>query len=99
MLDEEMSNHGEAAGGCDGAADTLEGACGEQPVEGCCIREDHRGRELDTQADEHWYVMADVVYDGTAEWVDYQLNERLGGEQEADGDVVAAVLEAHVSVD
>lgn len=99
MLDKEMGDHGEAAGGCDGAADTLEGASSEQPVEGCCVGEDHRGGELDAEAHEHWYVMAHVIYHGAAEGVDDELDEGLGGEEEADGDVVAAVFKAHVGID
>ena len=76
----------------------MEGARGEEPVEGGCVGEDHGGGEVDEEADEHWRVVAEVVDERAHERVHEQLDEGLGGEEEADRDVVAVVLEAHVGV-
>ncbi len=98
LLREQVGEHGEAAGGGDGAAEALEGARGEEPVEGGCVGEDEGGGEVDEEAGEHWRVVAEVVDERAHERVHEQLHEGLGGEEEADRDVVAVVLEAHVGV-
>jgi len=61
VLHEQVGDHGEAAGGGDGAAEALEGARGKEPVEGGCGGEDEGGGEVDEEAGEHWRVVAEVV--------------------------------------